>query len=136
MFWRSMSLPSSGLKSKPSRKPAWGGQLPAYSSTPKKAVTCSSETLVGFQWTTWHYIPKIELFQNHGQMHRKWGILLIRDIYISWRNSVLVGNFSVCGNQKEVEWINQTGLSKVVSSSCIQAEAFRGFPHPVQFIIH
>jgi hypothetical protein len=30
----------------------------AYSSTLKMEATCSYETLVDFQWTTWHYIPE------------------------------------------------------------------------------
>jgi hypothetical protein len=34
------------------------GLLLAYSSTLKMEVTCSSETLVDFQQTTWCYIPK------------------------------------------------------------------------------
>jgi hypothetical protein len=30
----------------------------AYSLTLKMETTCSSETLVEFQWTTWRYIPE------------------------------------------------------------------------------
>jgi hypothetical protein len=30
----------------------------AYSLILKTEVTCSSETLVHFQWTTWHYIAE------------------------------------------------------------------------------
>jgi hypothetical protein len=30
----------------------------AYSSSLKMGVTCSSETSLDFQWTTWHYIQE------------------------------------------------------------------------------
>jgi hypothetical protein len=30
----------------------------AYSLTMKVEVTCSSETVIGVQWTAWHYIPE------------------------------------------------------------------------------
>jgi hypothetical protein len=37
----------------------------SYSSTLNMEVTCSSVTLVDFQWTTWHYIPEDRNLHNH-----------------------------------------------------------------------
>jgi hypothetical protein len=37
----------------------------AYSSTLKMEAMCFSQTLVDFQWTTWHYIPEDSTLHNH-----------------------------------------------------------------------
>jgi hypothetical protein len=37
----------------------------AYSSTLKIEATCSSETSVHFQWTTWHYISEHRTLHNN-----------------------------------------------------------------------
>jgi hypothetical protein len=63
-FWRNISHPSSGSKSKPSKKPALLASCftlfscLAYSLTLKVEVIWSSETSDDFQWTAWHYTPK------------------------------------------------------------------------------
>jgi hypothetical protein len=72
-FRRNISPPSSGSKNKPSKKPAW--KLVAstttlvscspYSLTLKMEAICSSETLVDFQQTTFHYIPEDNTLHNH-----------------------------------------------------------------------
>jgi hypothetical protein len=40
----------------------------AYSSTLKMETTCSSETLVDFQQTTWHYIPENRTLHTEFQL--------------------------------------------------------------------
>jgi hypothetical protein len=64
MFRRSTSSPSSGMKSKPSKKPALLAacfmlfSCLAYYLTLKMEVTRFSDMSVIFQWTTWYYIPE------------------------------------------------------------------------------
>jgi hypothetical protein len=65
MFWRNILVPSSGSKSKPRKTPARGKALVAtcfllvpcfiYSLAQKMEVICSSEIMVDFYQTTWHY---------------------------------------------------------------------------------
>jgi hypothetical protein len=72
-----MSIPSSGSKNKPSKKPSWKQvasrtfaftlvSFSAYSPTLKIEATCSSEMLVHFQRTTWRYVPEDRTLHNHG----------------------------------------------------------------------
>jgi hypothetical protein len=42
----------------------------AYSSTLKMEATCSSETSINFQWTTWRYIPEPQTL--HFSLHIKY----------------------------------------------------------------
>jgi hypothetical protein len=67
MFWWNTSPPSSGLKNKRSKEPVWKQvayfvSCLAYSLTLKMEMTCSSKTLVDFQWTTHVISLKTELY--------------------------------------------------------------------------
>jgi hypothetical protein len=65
---RNKSPPSSGLKNKPSKKPAWKQVVSRspYFSTLKMEAACSSETSVDIQRTTRRYIPEDRTLLNHG----------------------------------------------------------------------
>jgi hypothetical protein len=73
-FQKNILPPSSGLKSKPRKKPGWSRALLAvcfmlvlclaYSSA-VKMVICFSETLVDFHQTTQHYILQDRVLHSH-----------------------------------------------------------------------
>jgi hypothetical protein len=69
-FWRNIMPPSSGLKTKSSKKLALLAacfvliSCLAYSLTVKIEVTCYSKMLVDFQWTVEHYIPEDKILHN------------------------------------------------------------------------
>jgi hypothetical protein len=73
-FRRNMSLLSSMSKNKPSKNPASKQMASraafalvsffAYSCTLKMEATCSSETSVDFQRSTWRYIPEDRTLQQ------------------------------------------------------------------------
>jgi hypothetical protein len=64
-----MSPPSSGSKNKLSRPLLAACFMPisclAYSSILKMEATCSSRTLVDFEWAARHCIPEDRTFHNH-----------------------------------------------------------------------
>jgi hypothetical protein len=53
IVWKSMSAPCLGLRSNHQTKLAWLTVQPN-----EIEVTCSSEMLIDFQPTTWHYTPE------------------------------------------------------------------------------
>jgi hypothetical protein len=60
-----LSSSPSKLKYKPNKKPEQKQvSCLAHSLTMKMNAICSSETLVDFQWTTWHYIPEDSIPDN------------------------------------------------------------------------
>jgi hypothetical protein len=68
-FRRSMLLPSSGSKNKPSKKPVFASHFMlvsclVYFSTLKMEATCFSGKSVHFQWTTRRYIPEDKTLHN------------------------------------------------------------------------
>jgi hypothetical protein len=84
-----MSLPTSGSKSKPSKKPTGG-----YSSIPKIEAVCSSETSDATQQTTRRHIPEDDtlvelLFDYDYEKHLFGSITKFKENYIPHASSYL-----------------------------------------------
>jgi hypothetical protein len=77
-FRRNTSPPSSGSKNKPIKKQLLFAtyfmlvSFLDYSSSLKTEMTCSLETSVDFQQTTWRYIQEIGLHNHHCENRRSY----------------------------------------------------------------